>query len=111
MGGFYRICLMAIVAGVLGSAPAPAVSKPDAAVTVVIEDMKFSPAEIRVKKGESILWVNKDLVPHTVTAKDGSFDSNMIAPGKSWRYSPEKSGMQPYKCIYHPTMIGTVVVR
>ena len=39
------------------------------------------------KRGDTIVWVNKDPFPHTATAK-GVFDSHEIAAGKSWKYTP-----------------------
>lgn len=71
---------------------------------ISIYNMKFSPEVLVLKKGESIQWVNKDVVPHTVTADDGSFDSKNIEPGKSWIYQPKTVKKSTYKCNYHPTM-------
>lgn len=92
------------------SGPAKAAAKP-AKHIVLIENMLFTPAELTVKAGESIEWENRDLVPHTVTAKDGSFDSKAIAPGKKWRHSISGIGPVAYKCIFHPTMSATIVVK
>jgi plastocyanin len=83
---------------------------PRAAHTVIIEAVKYEPAEVTVKRGEAVLWVNKDPFPHTVTAK-GAFDSHDIAAGKSWRYTPRKPGRYDYVCTLHPTMKGTLVVE
>ena len=55
--------------------------------------------------------MNKDLVAHTVTAKNGTFDSKEIAPGKSWTFTPKDRGQFDYKCTLHPTMKGTLVVK
>ena len=35
--------------------------------------------------GDTIVWVVKDLVPHTATSKAGGFDSKDIQADKSWR--------------------------
>lgn len=78
---------------------------------IVIGDMAFATSEITIKMGEAIKWVNKDIVPHTVTAEDNSFDSKNIAPGKSWVYVPKKVGKFPYKCAYHPTMTASFAVE
>lgn len=100
-----------IVASVLSFSTLGIASPKSQTVTVVIENMKFSPAELEVKKGETVIWVNKDLVPHTATADDGSFDSKMIGPGKSWKYQPKKAGTYSYKCTFHPTMLGSITVK
>lgn len=78
---------------------------------VIIGDMSFSKGEFVIKKGESIKWVNKDIVPHTVTANDNSFDSKTISPGKSWEFKPTKVGHFPYKCAFHPSMTATFSVE
>ena len=60
--------------------------------TVVIENMQYNPPELRVHRGERIVWVSKDLFPHTVTAASHAFDSGSIAAGASWTYVAGKAG-------------------
>src|SRR2546423_11503733 len=79
--------------------------------TVVMEGVAFKPEALTVKPGDTVVWVNKDLFPHTVTAQDRSFDSREIAADKSWQLAAKKSGTFPYVCTLHPTMKGTLVVR
>lgn len=78
--------------------------------TVTIEGMQFTPANLTVEAGDTIVWVNKDLFPHTVTAA-GAFDSKSIADGQSWQYRATSKGEYPYTCTFHPTMKGTVRVE
>lgn len=53
--------------------------------TVAIEGMMFQPEALTVAVGDIVVWVNKDLVPHTATSsKAGIFDSKLIEPDKSW---------------------------
>ena len=78
--------------------------------TVVIDGMKYEPEVITVKRGETVMWVNKDPFPHTGTAK-GVFDSREIPAGKSWKYTPRKAGEYAYICTLHPTMKGTLKVE
>jgi plastocyanin len=82
-----------------------------AAHTVVIENMQFNPATLTVRRGERIVWVNKDLFPHTVTSATQAFDSGSIAPDGSWSFTPRKAGSYPYGCTFHPTMKGTITVQ
>jgi plastocyanin len=79
--------------------------------TLTIEGMQFGPATLTVKLGDSIVWVNKDMFPHTVTAKDGAFDSKQIEPGKSWTYRSVKKGTFAYVCSLHPTMQGQLQIK
>lgn len=79
--------------------------------TVVIENMQYNPRELRVHRGERIVWVNKDLFPHTVTAAAHAFDSGSIAAGASWTYVAGKTGEYAYGCTFHPTMKGILKVQ
>jgi plastocyanin len=78
--------------------------------TIVIENMTFNPPAASVAMGDRIVWVNKDLFPHTVTADGKAFDSGSIGPNASWTFVVPKSGSYPYACVFHPTMKGMVVV-
>ncbi len=71
--------------------------------TVVIEGLKFVPQTLTVKRGDTVVWVNKDPYPHTATAK-GMFDSGSIADGASWKYTARRAGEHPYICTFHPNM-------
>jgi plastocyanin len=80
--------------------------------TVVMEAMVFRPAALTISSGDTIVWVNKDIVEHTATsAIAGGFDSKMIRPGHSWKHTIRTKGALPYVCTYHPTMKGTLQVK
>jgi plastocyanin len=78
--------------------------------TVAIEGMKFQPASVTVKPGDTVVWQNKDVVPHTATAA-GKFDSKNMDGGQSWTWTAGAKGRYDYVCTYHPGMKGTVVVE
>jgi plastocyanin len=78
---------------------------------VNIENMQFQPDVVSAAPGDSIVWTNNDLFPHTATAKSGDFDSHDIKPGESWTYKVSKSGEIEYVCSFHPTMKAAVRVR
>jgi plastocyanin len=79
--------------------------------TVAIDGVTFTPATLTVTVGDTVVWVNKDPFPHTVTSPAGAFDSHTMAPGQSWRYTPIKAGVFPYVCTLHPTMQATLTVE
>lgn len=92
----------------------PATAAPGGAAparAVAIENMQFAPATLQVRRGERITWTNRDLVPHSVTARDGSFDSHAIAPGATWTLVAAHAGALDYACVYHPAMVAHLVVR
>ena len=79
--------------------------------TVTIEGMRFLPEVLTVAPGDTIVWVNKDLVPHTATSTAGSFDSKDIQADKSWRFTIRKTGDFAYICTFHPTMKAMLRVK
>jgi plastocyanin len=79
--------------------------------TVTIEGMRFQPEVLTVAPGDTVVWVNKDLVPHTVTSKAGGFHSEDIQADKSWRYTIQTTGEFAYICTFHPTMKAMLRVK
>jgi plastocyanin len=77
---------------------------------VIIESVAYEPGMLTVKRGDTVVWVNKDPFPHTVTAA-GAFDSRSIAAGASWKYVARKAGRYAYICTLHPNMKGTLTVE
>ena len=77
----------------------------------MVDQFKYIPASITVKVGESVTWQFKDATPHTATAEDKSFDSEVKKQGESWSYTFTKAGTFPFHCTPHPFMKGVVVVR
>ena len=78
---------------------------------VRIEGMKFVPERLEVAPGDTVVWTNRDLVPHTVTASEARVESGELAPSKSWRLVAKRKGEMPYVCRLHPTMTGMLVVK
>lgn len=76
-----------------------------------IQQLAYAPARIEVSAGTTIVWTNRDPVPHTVTAEDGRWDSGLIQPGATWRRTFDRPGTYPFLCTPHPFMKGVVVVR
>lgn len=77
---------------------------------VRIKNFVYEPARLEVQPGDTVVWTNEDIVPHTATTKSG-FDSKGIEPGKTWRFVPSATGTFAYICTFHPTMKGEVVVK
>ena len=104
-----RVAALAI-AGAAFFAASGAFAEPAKKHVVTIENLRYEPATIVVKKGDTVTWVNKDIFPHTVTAA-GKFDSKDIAPNGRWAYHATRSGEFPYICTLHPNMKGTLKVE
>jgi plastocyanin len=80
-------------------------------VTAVVQDFLFRPARLEVAAGTTIVWTNDGQVMHTVSARDGSFDSGPIEPGQRRAVTFSRAGTFPFHCTPHPFMTGMVVVR
>jgi plastocyanin len=79
---------------------------------VDIKNMIFTPAQVTVKKGETVTWTNNDSTAHTVTADKGTGpDSGTIQPGGTYSYTFNDAGSFQYHCVFHSSMHGTVVVQ
>lgn len=76
---------------------------------VIMKGIRFQPAELAVHPGETVEFKNEDIVAHTVTADDGSFDSGLIQPGSSWKMTVQKAGTLAYHCMPHPNMKAMLV--
>ena len=82
-------------------------------VQVAMKDIKFIPANIKVKKGQTVIWTNEDGVAHTVTADSGaSFNSGQIQPGVTYKWKASKPGKIHYYCTIHgQQQSGTITVN
>jgi plastocyanin len=89
---------------------APSQPKPEVH-TVTIAEMRFTPQTLRVARGDLVVWVNKDIVPHTATSEEGGFDSKTIASNASWTFRARKTGKFDYICTLHPTMKAVLQIK
>jgi plastocyanin len=80
-------------------------------VTVDMRMLAFAPREITIRAGESVAWVNRDPLEHTVTADDGSWTSALLGEGGRYRRTFTAPGRYTYHCTPHPQMTGVVIVQ
>ena len=100
----------AALAVALGLAAACARPAPRSHI-VEIRGFAYLPATLEVAEGDTVVWVNRDAVPHTATRDGGGWDSGSIDAERSWRLVASPGGSQPYYCTFHPSMRGVLVVR
>ena len=77
--------------------------------TVIMRNMAFGTIPSGLKVGDTIIWANQDSVPHTVTARDHSFDLR-IGPGQSSRVTLTKAGSYQIYCVIHSPMRASFTV-
>lgn len=108
------------------TATVPAAGAPAVEVEMT-NRLLFSPDTVRITSGETVLWRNSSMLPHTVTADASkaaaagnvtlppgaqSFDSGNIDAGQTWSYTFTVPGTYRYVCLPHEMagMTGVVIV-
>jgi plastocyanin len=78
-------------------------------VQIVIDKMTFEPAAAAARVGDTVEWVNNDILAHTATDRKGGWNVTM-APKQTGRVILKKAGAFEYFCNFHPNMKGRIVV-
>ncbi|MFM9844591.1 MAG: cupredoxin domain-containing protein [Dongiaceae bacterium] len=105
----YRRFLAAVLAGGIAGADPGAAQEAQRHV-IDIRDFAFDPPSLSVAVGDTVVWTNRDVVPHTVTIAGGG-DSGAIEEEQSWEFAVMKSGRLVYGCGFHPSRAGEIDVR
>jgi plastocyanin len=79
------------------------VSAHAATIQITMENLVIAPTEVSAKVGDTLELINKDVLAHTATAKNGDFDV-MMPPKKTVTYVLKKAGTVDYFCRFHPNM-------
>ncbi|MBZ9755491.1 cupredoxin family copper-binding protein [Mesorhizobium sp. ESP6-5] len=101
-GALDHLALLVVLALVF-TAPAAA-----ATIQVTVDKLVFSPASVDAKVGDTIEWVNKDVIAHTATVKGGW--EVIIPPKKSASMTLKTAQTVDYFCRFHPNMKGRLLV-
>ncbi|GAC1540104.1 MAG: hypothetical protein NVS2B17_16030 [Candidatus Velthaea sp.] len=104
------LCAILSLALLGSAAPSPA-AEVSAPPVVHIVNFAFAPAKLTIDAGQEVTFVNDDTEPHTVSAKDKSFDSEGLDLHQTWKHRFAATGSFAYFCELHPYMKGRVVVR
>jgi plastocyanin len=79
---------------------------------VEIQGMAFKPGVLEVNRGDTVAWVNRDMVPHTATAiGKPAWSTRTLLQDQSGELVATDSGTIPYFCELHPVMTGKLIVR
>lgn len=79
-------------------------------VTILIQQMVFNPAELYINDGDTVMWVNKDMVTHNIMEEaNKEWSSSPLASGQSWKLVVNKSA--DYFCSLHPVMNGKIILK
>ncbi len=87
---------------------------PKQANAVNIQNYKFAPSPLKVKKGTTVTWTNKDIAKHNVEVDNGQPaggpNGPLIGKGQSYSFTFNAVGTYSYHCSPHPYMKGVVEV-
>ncbi len=104
VGAFLTLATM-VVAG------CDALAKPEPREhKIEITNFAFVPEMVNARVGDTITWVNRDIVPHTATGEGGSWDTGSINKGESKSLIVTAGMVSDYICRFHPTMKGALRV-
>ena len=81
-------------------------------VEVTIKDYRFSPAEVRIKAGDTVKWINQEKrTSHSVLfPAENGLESERLFPDEHWQRTFTQPGAYNYRCGPHEEMKGLVLV-
>ena len=93
------------------STETPTATITPATVAIEIKNFAFIPSTITIPKGTTVIWVQYDIAPHTVTSSSGmGFDSGPLSQGDTFSWTFKNTGIFDYVCSIHPNMVGKIIV-
>ncbi len=78
--------------------------------TVEIKAFAFVPSDLKVKPGDKVTWLNSDVVPHTATGSDESWDTGTLEQGEQKTLIITEETMADYFCRHRPSMVARLVI-
>jgi plastocyanin len=78
-------------------------------IQVKIEKIAYLPQKTAAHVGDTVEWVNEDIVAHTATARNRAWDV-MLPPNATKRITLKSAGTIDYYCRFHPNMTGQIVI-
>ncbi len=99
-----------VVASLAGLAVLPSPASADGPVVSILTQA-YGSAHTEVLAGDTVSWRNDSVLPHTVSAADGSWASARLAPRASFSRTFDAEATVDYFCQVHPGMRAQVDVR
>ncbi len=106
----------ALVGGLLVLLGLPPAPSQGATTTVSMRDNRFTPQEVRIDPGDTVIWVNEGARVHDIKSDEqGEFRSGDMQPGDTYQHTFTEEGYYYYHCTYHGAsghvgMWGVVIV-
>ncbi len=78
---------------------------------VAVQNFAFTPADLSIKVGDTVVWTNSDSASHTVVSDSGSeISSSSLSTGQTYSHTFSSTGTFNYHCSIHPSMKGQITV-
>jgi plastocyanin len=103
-----RRALVAAVA-VVGALTAPAAAHATS-VFVFAQTQSFSPRDLKVLPGDTVVWRNTSQKTHNVKFEEEGYNSGRFGPGEVRNHPFPATGVYDYHCTIHTGMVGQVGV-
>jgi plastocyanin len=87
-----------------------AATRQPATIDVTIDSIAFAEVKDALRVGDTVVWINKDVVPHTATGKNGEWRVEIPANARA-SLVMKTAGVVEYYCEYHPNMTGRLVIE
>ena len=79
---------------------------------VEIKEFAFNPSTITINKGDTVVWINKDSIRHSVVSDSGSeLDSSLLSQEQSYSHTFNEAGTYNYHCAPHSYMKAKIIVE
>ncbi len=89
--------------------PAPANSP---VVNVIIENNQFIPNTLTIHVGQTVNWINRDPVSHTISSPYLESNApNQVNPGQAYSFQFTQPGDYHYVSQLQPNMRGEIIVK
>ena len=75
-----------------------------------MDNFSFAPGTLPVPVGTTVVWTNRDDVPHTVVSTERKFKSPPLDTDEQFSYRFDAPGAYEYFCSLHPKMTGRIAV-
>jgi plastocyanin len=108
----FKTCALLLLVGFVMFACSPPeqriVNKPRS-YTIQIKQMQFQPAELTVHEGDTVVFVNYDMVAHDVTEETHkAWASGPMQTGATWKMVATDDAN--YYCSIHAVMKGKILL-
>lgn len=84
--------------------------KPHTVHIIEIKDFKFIPSHVKLSRGDKVIWINRDTIPHNiVNRKNEATLSPTLTKGDKFSYIIKEN--IDYACGFHPSMLGDIKLK